>query len=113
MRLPELCAFVRNLDFIDPYPHIETVVHPEVFDPRVLPNEMKEKVRQHIQSYMDVLSDPNAALLRRHLGAVTEHMLGADHTHLLPALRRHNEVFDRNRNERAADLFPELAPILA
>lgn len=111
MRLPELCAFVRNLDFIDPYPHIETVVHPEVFDPRVLPCDLKEEVRHHIQDYMDVLSDPDAALLRRHLGAVTKHMLSADHSHLLPALRRHNEVFDRHRGERVGDIFPELASI--
>jgi sulfatase maturation enzyme AslB (radical SAM superfamily) len=112
MRLPELCAFVRNLDFIHPYPHIETVVHPEVFDPRVLPGDLKEEARQHIQEYMDVLGDLDAALLRRDLGAVTTHMLGADHSHLLPALRCHNEVFDRHRSERAADVFPELASIL-
>jgi hypothetical protein len=113
MRLPELCAFVRNLDFIDPYPHIETVVHPEVFDPRVLPSDLKETARHHIQDYIDVLSDPDAASLRQHLGAVSKHMLSADHSHLLSALRRHNEVFDRNRAERAVDIFPELASILA
>jgi len=113
MRLPELCAFVRNLDFIYPYPHIATAVHPEVFDPRVLPSELKEEARHRLQDCIDTLSAPDAALLRRYLGAVTEHMLSADHSHLLPALRRHNEVFDRHRRERAAQIFPELASILA
>jgi hypothetical protein len=112
MRLPELCAFVRNLDFIDPHPHIETVVHPEAFDPRVLPGDLKEEARRHIQDYIDTLRDPDAALLRRHLSAVVTHMLSADHSHLLPALRRYNDVFDRHRSERAADMFPELASIL-
>ncbi len=111
MRLPELCAFVRNLEF-SPYPHIESVVHPEVFDPRVLPTGLKEEVRRHIQDYVDALRDADAALLRRHLSAVITHMLSADHSHLLPALRRYNGVFDRHRGERAADMFPELASIL-
>lgn len=111
MRLPELCAFVRGLDFIDPYPHIETVVHPEVFDPRVLPEPLKQQALQHIRDYISVLNEPEADVLRRHLGTVTEHMMGADHSHLLPMLRRHNEVFDRHRNERVIDILPELRPI--
>ena len=113
MRLPELCAFVRNLGFIDPHPHIETVVHPEVFDPRVLPGNLKEQARRHIQDYIDAISDSDSALLRRHLSAVVTHMLSADHSHLLPELRRYNEVFDRHRRERAADMLPELASILS
>ena len=113
MRLPELCAFVRNLNFIDPYPHIATAVHPEAFDPRVLPRDLKEKTRLRIENYIATLSQPAAAALRRDLGAVTRHMLGADHSHLLPVLRRHNDVFDRHRGERVAKIFPELAPIFA
>jgi MoaA/NifB/PqqE/SkfB family radical SAM enzyme len=113
MHLPELCAFVRSLDFINPYPHIAIAMYPEVFDPRVLPGDLKQEARHRIQDYIDDLGEPDAALLRRYLGAVTSHMLSADHSHLLPALRRHNEVFDRHRGERAADIFPELASIFA
>jgi len=43
MRPAGAMRFVRNLDFIDPYPHIAIAVHPEVFDPRVLPGDLKEK----------------------------------------------------------------------
>jgi len=60
-----------------------------------------------------MLTHPDAVPLRRYLGAVTAHMLSADHSHLLPALRRYNEVFDRHRGERVAEIFPELASIFA
>lgn len=112
MRLPELCDFVSSLDFIEPYPHITTAFYPQVFDPRVLPRDLKEEVRQRIQTYIDVPGDPKPAVLQQYLGAVTTHMLSEDHSHLLPALRRHNAIFDRHRGERAANIFPELASIL-
>ncbi len=112
MRLPELCAYVRGFEFIDPYPHIETVVHPEVFDPRVLPADLKQKARGHILDYAALLTSDRARLLRQDLSAVTEHMMAADHSHLLPQLRRYNEVFDRHRSERAVDVLPELETVL-
>ena len=112
MRLPELCAFVRRFEFITPYPHIETVVHPEVFDPKVLPPELKEQARNHIMNYAALLKDDHSRMLRQDLSAVAEHMMAADHSHLLPLLRRYNEVFDRHREERAVDVLPELATIL-
>ena len=39
-------------------------------------------------------------------------MMAADHSHLLPQLRRYNEVFDRHRSERAVDVLPELETVL-
>ncbi|MGO9059312.1 MAG: hypothetical protein ACLQU2_18285 [Candidatus Binataceae bacterium] len=40
-------------------------------------------------------------------------MANGDHTQLIPALRRHNEVYDRHRGERAVNVLPELASLFA
>jgi organic radical activating enzyme len=113
-RLAELCEFVKGLRFIDPYPQIAIVVHPEVFDVRVLPPDLKTGAGQRILEYIDAIKhEADAAELRKQLKAVVDHMMNGDHTHLIPALRRHNEVYDRHRGERTADVLPEIAALLA
>lgn len=113
-RLAELCEFVKGLRFVDPYPQIEVVVHPEVFDVRVLPSAMKDDAKRRILEYIDAIKHEAAATdLCQRLNMVVEHMTTGDHTHLIAALRRHNEVYDRHRGERAVDVLPELVPLLA
>jgi len=112
-RLPDLCEFVKGLRFFDPYPEIAVVVHPEVFDIRVLPSDLKNRAAQRIIQYMGAINNDVAATeLRAQLNSVVEHMTTGDNTHLIPALRRHNEVYDRHRGQRAVDVLPELGSVL-
>jgi len=111
-RLTELCEFVKKLRFIHPYPEIAVVVHPEVFDVSVLPSELKTEAARQILQYVDSIKhEEDAANLCSQLSAVVEHMAKSDNTHLIPALRRHNEVYDRHRSQRAVDVLPELTSV--
>src|SRR6202035_2937464 len=97
LRLDELCEFVKGLRFINPYPQIALIVHPEVFDVRVLPPDLKEEAGRRLRAYTETIRhDAAATELRRQLNAVVEHMFEGDHSHLISGLRRYNEVFDRH-----------------
>jgi hypothetical protein len=110
--LPEICEFVKSLHFIEPYPEIDLVVHPEVFDIRVLPSDMKDNAMRRIMTYIDTIKgDIAATSLCQRLYAVVEHMETGDHTHLIPELRHYNEVYDRYRKQSTVDILPELATL--
>lgn len=113
-RLAEVCDFVKGLRFFDPYPQIALVTHPEVFDVRVLSAPLKAAASGQIRDYVGAIAaDSGASELRKQLSAVVEHMGSGDRTHLIPGLRKFNEVFDRHRAERAMDVLPELASLLS
>lgn len=118
--LVELCEFVRTLKFIQPYPQIAPVVHPEVFDIQVLPAGLKERATRQISEYIETINkrDPENGTtglkeLTTQLSEVIVHMNAADHTHLIPRLRTYNEVFDSHRREHAADVLPHLDEIFS
>ncbi|MBI1394046.1 MAG: twitch domain-containing radical SAM protein [Alphaproteobacteria bacterium] len=115
--LPDFFRELRAFRFISRYPQIGLVTHPEAFDIRVLPASLKAEAAASLEAY---LNEPeatdgshDAAGFAAQVMGLVEHMLSADHSDRLPDFRRMNEVFDRNRDQRASDVVPQLARVLS
>lgn len=94
------------------------LIQPEPYNIRILPADFKAKVAARYRAHLQWLraqkpgrADTHAAAIR-HFEAVVEHMLSADHSHLLPDFRTRTERLDRLRGESAGAIFPELKGIL-
>ena len=100
----------------DMIPHL--LKQPEIYDIRILPKEIKEKVasiyRQHL-IWLDTFDDQEffkLPMVRNEFSQCLEYLWSADCSELIPEFKKHCDQLDRMRKETTLEVFPELESIL-
>ncbi|MEZ4931480.1 MAG: twitch domain-containing radical SAM protein [Saprospiraceae bacterium] len=97
-------------------PH--TLKNPAVYNIKILPPAMKQKVQQLYQEHIKWLKTfPQEDFIKIEMVAlefegIVSYMNSEDWTHLIPAFREKCELLDNMRMEKTIEVFPELVEIL-
>jgi len=116
-RLPEMLEYTASLrNFAAP--NLNLLTYPDHFDVRVLPGEMKAAAAARLRECAEGLRRPGGRWTGRELNrlcaaleGVARHMLGADHSALLPEFVRWSQGQDRHRGQNTGEVLPELQPL--
>jgi hypothetical protein len=97
-------------------PH--TLKNPAVYNIKILPSAMKQKIQQLYQEHIKWLKTfPQEDFIKIEMVAlefegIVSYMNSEDWTHLIPAFREKCELLDNMRMEKNIEVFPELEEIL-
>jgi hypothetical protein len=100
-------------------PNLSILTFPEHFNIRVLPPEMKRQAALRLEDYVKRFDDhcPARWLGRQReevlaaIQGIIDHMMSADHQHMLPEFSRWTQHQDRFRGQNTCAVIPELAPL--
>ena len=87
---------------------INILTHPRYFSMTILPKEMKDKIKDIYEEYVNWLRENDAwSHIIKDVEGIVEHMYSQDNSDLLPQFIRHIETIDNVRNEKFTDIYPE------
>lgn len=87
---------------------INILTHPRYFSITTLPVEYKDSIATLYKDYIQWLHDNNAQPHTIHaVQGIVDYMYSADHTELLPTLKREIDRIDTLRNEKFTEIYPE------
>lgn len=91
---------------------VNILTHPRYFSITLLPEEYKQRLEGLYNVYIQWLADNKAQPHVIHaVKGIIDYMNSADHSHLIPEFKLQIQTIDQVRNERFADIYPELENI--
>ncbi len=91
---------------------VNILTHPRYFSITLLPEEYKQRLQGLYNVYIQWLTDNKAQPHVIHaVKGIVDYMNSADHSHLIPEFKLQIQTIDQVRNERFADIYPELENI--
>ncbi len=118
-RIDELLEYLATSFTRFEAPNLSILSYPEHLSIRVLPPEMKRHAAERLRNFTKRFANRwperwQGGELERLLAAIEgiiEHMMGENHSGLLPEFFRWSEHQDRFRGQNTVEVIPELAPL--